>query len=377
MLTWGVYIEEGQRLGVFLCRCGGCIGNVVDLDHVAKATRELDGVALVQVDDYLCSMDGLRRMRKTVEKKSLDGIVVGACSPRLRLADFQSALEHVGVRRQFVEMANIREQCAWIHWWNIALASAKASDMVGMAVAKVLATDPSEQGCLAAVNSRICDGCGICMSVCRLKAIDVVADPSCKGKKIARIDAKLCDGCGACVAACPSGAMDQGCFSNEQIVAQIDFATNHRDAEAAYRPKVLVFACNWCSYPAADLAGVKKLEIDPRFQILRTMCSSRVDPEWILRAFSRGVDGVLVLAGRPGECHYEVGNLRTRKRIALLKQMISQLGFREERLMLGYVDSDEPEEFQRKVNSYVDLVLELGPNPLRMPPAPGKEMPST
>jgi coenzyme F420-reducing hydrogenase delta subunit/ferredoxin len=362
---------------VFLCRCGGCIGDVVDLDQVAKGTRELDGVALVQIDDYLCSMDGLRRMRKTVDKKSLDGIVVGACSPRLRLADFQSALEHVGVRRQFVEMANIREQCAWIHWQDIVLASAKASDMVGMAVAKVLATDPSEQGCLAVVNSRICDGCGTCMSVCRLKAIDVVADPSCKGKKIAMIDAKLCDGCGACVAACPSGAMDQGCFSNEQIVAQIDFATNHRDAEAAYRPKILVFACNWCSYPAADLAGVKRLEIDPHFQILRTMCSSRVDPEWILRAFSRGVDGVLVLAGRPGECHYEVGNLRTRKRIALLKQMITQLGFREERLMLGYVDSDEPEEFQRKVNSYVDLILELGPNPLRIPPAPEKEMTST
>jgi coenzyme F420-reducing hydrogenase delta subunit len=170
--------------------------------------------------------------------------------------------------------------------------------------------------------------------------------------------------------------MDQGCFSNEQIVAQIDFATNHRDAEAAYRPKILVFACNWCSYPAADLAGVKRLEIDPHFQILRTMCSSRVDPEWILRAFSRGVDGVLVLAGRPGECHYEVGNLRTRKRIALLKRMISELGFSEDRLMLGYVDSDEPEEFQKNVNSFVDVVLELGPNPLRTPEPLSKEVSS-
>jgi coenzyme F420-reducing hydrogenase delta subunit len=112
--------------------------------------------------------------------------------------------------------------------------------------------------------------------------------------------------------------------------------------------------------------------MEPNFRVVRTLCSSRVDPEWILRAFSNGIDGVLILTGNPGECHYKVGNLRTRKRIALLKRMMSQLGFREERLALGFVNSDEPEMFQKKVNNFMDSVMELGPNPLRSPEVRGK-----
>lgn len=372
----GVDIWEAPNIGVFLCRCEGCISNSVDLDDVRRQVADLDDVKLVQLDDRLCSKEGLRRMRRTVESKKLQKVVIGACSPRLYSEEFQSALEHVGLNRHLVEMANLREQCAWIHSRDKRAATAKATDMVAMAVANARVTDPKEVGCEAVVNTSICDGCGICMSVCRTQAIEVVEDPLRKGKLIAVVDPKTCDACGACVSSCPSGAMDQGCFSNEQILAQIDVVTGEKEPERVCSPNVLVLTCHWCSYAAADAAGTKRLEIDPNFRVVRTMCSARVDPEWILKAFSRGIDGVLVLAGRPGECHYELGNLRTRKRIALLKRMISQLGFREERLMLGYVDSDEPEEFQKNVNSFVDVVLELGPNPLRTPQPLSKEVSS-
>jgi coenzyme F420-reducing hydrogenase delta subunit/ferredoxin len=369
----GVDIWEAPNIGVFLCRCEGCISNSVDLDDVRRQVADLDDVKLVEIDDRLCSTESLRRMRKTVEAKKLQKVVIGACSPRLYSEDFQSALEHVGLKRHLVEMANLREQCAWIHSRDKGAATAKAADAVAVAVANVRVADPKRGGCEAVVSTSICDGCGICVSVCRTQAIEMVEDPLRKGKLIAVIDPRTCDACGACVSSCPSGAMDQGRFSNEQILAQIDVVTGEKDPETVPNPKVLVFTCHWCSYAAADIAGIKRLEMHPNFLVVRTLCSARVDPEWILKAFSRGIDGVLVLAGTPGECHYEVGNLRTRKRIGLLKRMISQLGFREERLMLGYVDSDEPEEFQKKVNSFVDLIFELGPNPLRTPPSLGNE----
>jgi hypothetical protein len=70
-------------------------------------------------------------------------------------------------------------------------------------------------------------------------------------------------------------------------------------------PKVVVFSCHWCSYTAADTAGLKRMAMDPHFVVIRTMCSARVDPEWVLKALSKGADGVLVLAGHPGRCHIE------------------------------------------------------------------------
>jgi len=363
---WGAGIEDA-RIGVFLCNCQGCIGDTIDLDEVSKRVRGLRNVIRIYVDDRLCSRESLRKLRRLCQAEAVDGVVVGACSPQLYLEEFRSALGHAGVKAQMIEMANLREQCAWIHSRTKRLASSKAADLVEMAVAKVLASDVSEAGCKAVVSNDVCDGCGICMSVCRLEAIRIVPDPVREGKVIATVDTEKCDGCGACVASCPSGAMDQGCVSNEQIVAQIDVATRRKGEDGDFRPNVLVFTCNWCSYAAADKAGLKRLELPPNFHVIRTMCSARVDPEWVLRAFSRGVDGVLILAGRPGECHYEVGNLRTRKRIALLRRILGQLGFREERLSLAWVNSDEPEEFRKGVAGFIDMVLDLGPNTLRSP----------
>lgn len=328
--------------------------------------RGLHNVIRIYVDDHLCSKEGLRKIRRLCQAESVDGVVIGACSPRLYLGEFQSALSHVGVKPRMIEMANIREQCAWIHSRAKRLASSKAADMVEMSVSKILAGDISEDGCRAVVGD-LCDGCGICMSVCRVEAIRIVPDPARTEKMIADIDATKCDGCGACVAACPSGAMDQGCFSNEQIVAQIEVATRRKGTEDDSRPNVLVFACNWCSYPAADLAGLKRLEMPPNFNVIRTTCSARVDPEWVLTAFSKGADGVLVLAGGPGKCHYSIGNMRTRKRMVLLRRMLAQLGFREERLSLAWVDADEPEKFRDEVTRFIDMILDFGPNPLRAP----------
>ncbi len=131
-----------------------------------------------------------------------------------------------------------------------------------------------------------------------------------------------------------------------------------------FEPKIIAFCCNWCSYAGADLAGVSRLQMPTNFLVLRAMCSARVDPEHVLRAFSKGADGVMVLGCHPADCHYIGGNYRTRRRIALLKMLLEQYGLDPERLKLEWVSASEGEKFQNTVTDFVEMIREMGPNPL-------------
>ncbi len=131
-----------------------------------------------------------------------------------------------------------------------------------------------------------------------------------------------------------------------------------------FSPKILVFCCNWCSYAGADLAGVSRLQMPPNFRVIRVMCSGRVDPEHLLKAFSIGADGILVAGCHPADCHYIGGNYRTRRRIPLLKIMISQFGLEPSRLQLEWVSASEGERFQQIVTNFIQHIQELGPSPV-------------
>jgi len=132
-----------------------------------------------------------------------------------------------------------------------------------------------------------------------------------------------------------------------------------------FEPKILVFCCNWCAYAGADLAGIGRLQIKPYFRVIRTMCSARVDPEWILEAFRLGADGVLVAGCHPGDCHYIGGNYRTRRRIALLRSLLGQFGLDPRRLELAWVSAGEAEKFAATTNGFIEKITELGPSPYR------------
>lgn len=125
-------------------------------------------------------------------------------------------------------------------------------------------------------------------------------------------------------------------------------------------PKIVVFCCNWCSYAGADLAGTSRLKIKPQFRIIRTMCSGRVDPTLILYAFNKGADGVMVAGCHPGDCHYNSGNYKASRRIALLKNMLPQLGIEPERLRLEWISASEAPKFQSAMNEFIGEVTELG-----------------
>jgi len=128
-----------------------------------------------------------------------------------------------------------------------------------------------------------------------------------------------------------------------------------------FNPKIVLFCCNWSAYIKEDLAGTSRSRIKPYFVIIRTMCSGRVDPSFILHAFAKGADGVMTTGCHLGDCHYTSGNLKAVRRIMLLKNMLPQLGIEPERLKLEWTSADDGAKFQSAVNEFIDKIAELGP----------------
>jgi F420-non-reducing hydrogenase iron-sulfur subunit len=129
----------------------------------------------------------------------------------------------------------------------------------------------------------------------------------------------------------------------------------------SFEPKIVAFLCNWCSYAGADLAGTSRIKYPPNVRPIRVMCSGRVDPTFVLKAFASGADGVLICGCHPGDCHYMEGNYKTARRIPLLKKMLKQLGIEEERVCLEWVSAAEEARYATLVKDMVAKVKELGP----------------
>lgn len=132
-------------------------------------------------------------------------------------------------------------------------------------------------------------------------------------------------------------------------------------AASTFEPTILCFACNWCSYAGADLAGTSRIQYRPNIRTLRVMCSGRIDPTFVVKAFQKGVDGVLICGCHIGDCHYIDGNHKTARRIPLLKKLLGQLGIEEERVRLEWVSASEGDRFASIVNEMTEQVRKLGP----------------
>jgi len=134
--------------------------------------------------------------------------------------------------------------------------------------------------------------------------------------------------------------------------------------DQAFEPNLLAFCCNWCSYAGADLAGLSRLKYPPNIRIIRTMCSGRVDPQFVVDAFENGADGVLIAACHLGDCHYISQNYKTYKRVNLLHKLMDSFGIEKDRLRLEFISAGEGNKFADTVIEMVDKLKELGPSPL-------------
>lgn len=128
-----------------------------------------------------------------------------------------------------------------------------------------------------------------------------------------------------------------------------------------FEPKIVAFFCNWCTYTAADLAGVSRLKHAPNVRIIRVMCSGRVDPQFVLDAFAKGADGVLIGGCHPGDCHYIEGNYKALRRSELLKRMLKEFGIEEDRFRLEWISASEGEKVRVVVNDMTEKIRKLGP----------------
>jgi len=129
----------------------------------------------------------------------------------------------------------------------------------------------------------------------------------------------------------------------------------------SFEPRIVGFLCNWCSYTGADLAGTSRLKYAPNVRVVRVMCSGRVDPTFVLKAFREGADGVLIAGCHPGDCHYQDGNTRALRRVLLLERLLATLGIEPERLRLEWVSASEGGRYKAVVDDFVEQVRALGP----------------
>ncbi|MFC2019910.1 hydrogenase iron-sulfur subunit [Chloroflexota bacterium] len=134
--------------------------------------------------------------------------------------------------------------------------------------------------------------------------------------------------------------------------------------DAEWEPKAVGFLCRWCSYAGADLAGTSRRKYPPNVSIIKVPCSGRVDPLFILKALRLGFDGVLVSGCHPGDCHYQTGNYRTRRRVALTKKFLEYMGVEPQRIQASWVSASEGNKFVQVVSEVTKELKEAGPNRL-------------
>lgn len=128
-----------------------------------------------------------------------------------------------------------------------------------------------------------------------------------------------------------------------------------------WKPRIVAFFCNWCTYTAADLAGVSRMKYAPNARVIRLMCSGRVDPQFILEALARGADGVLIGGCHPGDCHYVEGNYKALRRFQMLRRVLDGMGIERERVRLEWISAAEGDKVRSVINDMVDRIRGLGP----------------
>ncbi len=194
------------------------------------------------------------------------------------------------------------------------------------------------------VINDLCTGCQVCVKVCPFHAI---TGGDAKLKIPVEVVEAACQGCGTCAAECNFDALMMKHFEDEQIFSQVEAITSENP-----RDKVVVFACNWCSYGGADLAGLSRMQYPVSQRVIRTMCSGRVDSKFVLNAFEKGAPIVLVSGCHYADCHYIDANRWTVKRVDKLWDKMERLGIRPERLQLEWISAAEG---QKWANTMKDL----------------------
>ena len=138
-------------------------------------------------------------------------------------------------------------------------------------------------------------------------------------------------------------------------------SVNVSETKGVFEPRIIAFVCNWCTYTGADLAGTSRINMAPNVRIIRLPCTGRIDTAFILKAFERGADGVIVSGCHPADCHYTAGNYHARRRFALFHDLIEFMGIDPQRVTFSWVSASEGGKWAEIVNDVTERVRSLGP----------------
>jgi F420-non-reducing hydrogenase iron-sulfur subunit len=130
---------------------------------------------------------------------------------------------------------------------------------------------------------------------------------------------------------------------------------------AAWEPRIQGFVCNWCTYTGADLAGTSRIQMAANVRVIRLPCTGRIDTLFILKAFERGADGVIVSGCHPNDCHYTAGNFHARRRFAVFREIMDFVGIDPRRVTFSWVSASEGQKWSEVVNETTQRIRELGP----------------
>jgi len=226
----------------------------------------------------------------------------------------------------------------------------QASAAAGRAAGLMLRREVHIEPLFAFADTESCNSCGICATRCPYQAISVN-----KEKKIpARINPVLCKGCGTCAADCPRDCITMTNFTDTMILRQIDVALQNNPMG-----KVLIFACNWCSYAGADLAGTSRIQYPTNTRIVRTMCSGRVDADFVKHAYHQGVGAVMLTGCRPQDCHYISGNDFALKREKKIRRWMLKNGIAEKRFLIAWMSAAEGKKFADTVDRMSEIARQV------------------
>jgi F420-non-reducing hydrogenase iron-sulfur subunit len=133
-------------------------------------------------------------------------------------------------------------------------------------------------------------------------------------------------------------------------------------AENGFEPRIIAFLCNWCTYAAADAAGISRMQQPLNVDVIRVMCTGRIDPSFVLKAFLEGADGVIISGCHPpGDCHYGEGNYKAFRRMPLLERLLQDYGIEKERFHWGWISAAEAPKWAQLTREFTSRVKELGP----------------
>jgi coenzyme F420-reducing hydrogenase delta subunit len=149
--------------------------------------------------------------------------------------------------------------------------------------------------------------------------------------------------------------------AEQSAVRTDEMAESKQPDEKDFRPRIVAFMCNWCSYTASDLAGTARIKYSPYARIIRVMCSGRVDPTFVLKAFALGADGVMIAGCHPGDCHYIAGNFHARRRFAAFRKLLEFVGVDLNRLQFSCVSAAEGGKWVEVVTDLTEKVRAMGP----------------